>query len=85
MLVSGKGKLVGIRHGEKNGKAWGNVYIDDELNLMERLQCFVNGDRLETVKRMAPGTVVEVHGRLYSGGDGGNQTRFYLDSISVVK
>lgn len=68
MLVEGKAKLVGFRQGVKNDRAWGNVYLDDPVDLMERVQLFCRPEVIPDVGKIPLGSSVLVQMRLYTGG-----------------
>lgn len=70
MKSVGSGKLVGFRTGEKNGKKWGNVFIDDVDNLMERIQMFVQSDMVDSVNQIPIGSEVNVKFHCYSRNNG---------------
>lgn len=70
MKSVGSGKLVGFRSGTKNGKDWGNVFIDDNENLLERVQIFVNANMVHEVKAIPVGSDVNVKFHVYSVNNG---------------
>lgn len=84
MKVAGTGKLVGFRQGTKNGKRWGNVFIDDHANLMERIQLFVRADDVSAVESLPIGCDVDVVMRVYSV-DNGRAHSAQLEAIVQKK
>lgn len=84
MKVAGSGKLVGFRQGTKNGKRWGNVFIDDPENLLQRLQLFVRADAVAVVENIPVGSDVDVVMRVYSV-DNGRGFNSQLDAIVQKK
>lgn len=84
MTVAGYGKLVGFRHGTKNGKRWGNIYIDNPENPMERLQVFVRDDIFPAVEALPIPSDVQVCFSVYTMNSGKDQA-IRLNSIALKK
>lgn len=80
MEYAASGELAGFRSGTKNGKRWGNVFIDDPMNPMQRTQLFVNDDLIDLVGQLPVRSLVVVTGRIYSVNNG-NGFRITLESI----
>lgn len=70
MRIAGVGKLVGVKEGNKNGKPWMIAYVDDEENLMERLQLFVRENLINDVHQIPIGSEITVQGRIYTRNSG---------------
>ena len=58
MICTGKAHYVGCRTGEKNGKTWMNVFLDDPENPLQRLQVFVPVDLQSKVSGIPVGSSV---------------------------
>lgn len=65
MLTVGRAIYVGERSGEKNGKRWMNIFLDDPDNPLQRLQVFVPSDLISTVETFKPSSAVKVQLRVY--------------------
>lgn len=65
MLAAGRAIYVGNRSGEKNGKKWMNIFLDDPENPLQRLQVFVPSNLIGTVETLKPSSSVVVQLRVY--------------------
>lgn len=65
MLVIGHAVYVGNRSGEKNGKRWMNIFLDDPEKPLQRLQVFVPSDLISTVESFKPSSIVKAQLRVY--------------------
>ena len=65
MIVKGTAVYAGSRHGDKNGKTWMNTFLDDEKDMLARMQVFVPAELHNQVSGIAPGSRVSVTLRLY--------------------
>ena len=86
MNVTGNAIYAGAKHGMKNDKAWMNLFLDDEDDILQRMQIFVPSELHNTVANLQPGCRVSCSLRLYM-----RQTSKYpepacsLVSIQAVK
>lgn len=65
MLATGRAIYVGNRSGEKNGKKWMNIFLDDPDNPLQRLQVFVPASLIDTIETFKPASSVKVQLRVY--------------------
>lgn len=65
MNCIGKANYVGSRSGEKNGKRWVNIFLDDVDNPLQRLQVYVPSEVQGMVDAVPIGSLVSVELRVY--------------------
>ena len=65
MNVTGNAIYAGCRHGMKNDKPWMNCFLDDEQDILQRMQIFVPQELHNTVVNLQPGSKVICTLRLY--------------------
>lgn len=65
MNCTGKANYVGSRSGEKNGKRWLNIFLDDVDNPLQRLQVYVPAEVQGMVDAVPVGSLVSVTLRVY--------------------
>lgn len=65
MNCTGKANYVGSRSGEKNGKRWMNIFLDDVDNPLQRLQVYVPAEVQGMVDAVPVGSLVSVNLRVY--------------------
>lgn len=65
MLAAGRAIFVGYRSGEKNGRKWMNVFLDDPDNPLQRLQVFVPQDLIPVVEGLPQSSHVKAQLRVY--------------------
>ena len=65
MFCTGTAKYVGSRSGEKNGKRWMNIFLDDVDNPLQRLQVYVPAEVQSMVGAVPVGSLVNIDLRVY--------------------
>ena len=86
LIVKGTAIYAGSRHGEKNGKTWMNAFLDDEKDMLARMQVFVPVELHNTRMGVAPGSRVSATLRLYmKQGQKFPEPACTLEGIEVIK
>lgn len=83
MILAGKCKYAGIRSGEKDGKIWANITVDNFDDLVDRLEFFTRDlDIISFAKSLDSSAPVFITVNLTKNG---GELRCHLEDLVIAK